>query len=93
MLTASMRRTAIPLLLLTLLVTPWAASASGPQTDSPRSARTIEEPSLLIRALSFLESLWSNTDCHINPWGQCAKEPASVQTKAGCNIDPWGRCL
>jgi hypothetical protein len=85
MLTASFRRKTLLLLLITALATPWAASAAGPQAESPRPVHAVEETSPIF---GRIWKLLAKAGCNIDPWGRC-----TPQTKEGCHIDPWGRCL
>jgi hypothetical protein len=51
--------------------------------------------SILDHLEHFLESIWSEIGCHIDPNGQCrAEEPGQSDTQGdiGCHIDPNGGC-
>jgi hypothetical protein len=90
MLTVSIRRKTLLLVLVTILVTPWA-SAAGQQFESPRSIQAVERAELdfFSRLWSFLRNAGSKAGCEIDPSGRCM--PPS-QIKEGCNIDPSGSC-
>jgi len=95
--TVSVRRKILLVLLVTVLVTPWA-SAAGPQAESPRSVRAVEPATLdfFSRIWSFLRRVGSKEGCDIDPSGRCANGPAQSpppQLKEGCGIDPLGRCM
>ena len=93
MLTASFRCT-IRLLLVAVLAFPWP-SAAGPRTEEPRPAR-VAEPAVMDvfdSVWSFLQSIWSKSDCYIDPNGVCDTDTAQLpQAKTGCYIDPFGQC-
>ena len=96
--TVSVRRTAslLVLLLAMILAPTWAASSSGPQVETPKSAYATEELSTFERAQRVLHSLWVKVGCQVYPWGRCPSLPADnppIQRKEGCHIDPWGRCI
>lgn len=101
MLAASFRRKTLLLLLVTALVTPWAASAAGPQADNPRPVHAVEQTVPIFgRLWSFVAKIGCHLDpngrctpqakegCKLDPWGRC-----TPQAKIGCKLDPWGRCL
>ena len=96
MLTASIRRKTLALLLLAMTFAASWASASGPRLiASPPSAQSVESAGweLFNRVLGFLRRGASKADCEINPNGRCVTKNPPSQSKTGCNIDPWGRCL
>jgi hypothetical protein len=80
------------LLVVFLLISPWASAASS-QPNRSWGAQTVEEtsPPLVGRFLSLLRGVWGKAGCNIDPLGRCISPPA--QTKAGCHPDPWGRCI
>lgn len=97
MLTASLRRKTLLLLLVAVLLTPWASAASL-QTIGPRPPHAVEShvPDFFSRIWSFLRNAGSKAGCRIDPNGLCADSPAQNPppvTKEGCRIDPDGRCL
>lgn len=82
-------RLKMPLLLLaTCLALPWPAVAA-PQKAATASAHS----AFLNRAWSFLQGLWADAGCWIDPNGLCATGNAQLTTDAGCGIDPGGRCI
>ena len=90
--TRSLRRKALPLLLCASLFASWA-SAAAPR--KPAAARPAPVSSgLLDRAWSFLQSLWGEEGCRLDPDGRCATRATEVQptTDTGCMLDPSGRC-
>ncbi|MBW8879742.1 MAG: hypothetical protein JF614_32825 [Acidobacteria bacterium] len=93
MFNVSIHSKAVLLVVLAVLVTPWA-SAAGQQSERPRSVRAVEPAALeLFSPLwSFLRRVGSKAGCHIDPSGRCVKVPAQ-NTEIGCNIDPSGRCI
>jgi hypothetical protein len=89
--TRSLRRKALPLLLCAALLASWASAATPKpraQTPAPASA------SLLDRAWSFLQGLWGEEGCRIDPDGRCATGTTQAQPSidTGCMLDPDGRC-
>lgn len=93
MLTASVRRKTLLILLVTALATPML-SAAGPQPESPRLMKTDESASLdiLNRLWTLLRKLGSKEGCNIDPNG-CTSQSPQPQPKEGCRIDPDGRCV
>jgi hypothetical protein len=93
MFTVSMRRKTLLLVLVMILVTPWA-SAAGQQVESPRSIQAVERAEL-----DFFSRLWNflrtgnKAGCNIDPSGRCTPQNPPPQTKAGCHIDPSGHCI
>jgi hypothetical protein len=94
--TRSLRNKVLPLLLCAGLLAPWASAATPrrvAQTAAPDSLP------LLDRAWSFLQSLWGEEGCMLDPSGRCAthttQAPAlrSLRGETGCMLDPSGRCL
>jgi hypothetical protein len=92
MLTASLRRKTLLLLLAAVLAAPWA-SAAGPRTETAQPAQAAEFAPLdvLERLWGLLRNAWTKEGCEINPNGHCTAQPP-VQTKEGCHIDPSGLC-
>jgi hypothetical protein len=92
MLTASLRRKTILLLLAAVLAAPWA-SVAGPRTEGDQPAQAVQPGALelLDRFWGFLRNTWNKDGCHIDPFGRCTPQPP-VQTKEGCNVDPNGNC-
>jgi len=98
MLTLSLRRKTLLLLLVGLLAMPWAVSSSPiRQAEWPQAVGAVEPA-----ALDFLSRLWSRfriiplsvetkAGCEVDPNGRCL--PSPLPSKAGCNVDPNGRCL
>jgi hypothetical protein len=94
MLTASVRRKTLLVLLVTVLATPWASAASL-QPVSPGALQAVGPAPLELfsRVWSFLRNAISEAGCNIDPNGCCMSQTSRLQTKEGCNIDPNGRCL
>jgi hypothetical protein len=92
MLSASIGRKILLLLVLIALITTPRASAAGPRPESPRSAQAVEDVPFLGNFWIFLRSVWGKEGCNIDPWGRCVKEPTQ-NPKIGCHIDPWGHCI
>jgi hypothetical protein len=96
MLTVSLRRKTLLLLLVAALVTPWASAAS-PLPESLRVGQVLESDPLVGPVWRLLRSAWTKEGCRLDPNGRCASQPAKnpppPQTKAGCRIDPNGFCL
>ncbi len=97
MTTLSLRRKTLFLLFVAVLVLPW------PSVAAPRRAlkTTASAPSTILdRAWSSLQRLWSDTGCWIDPSGRCLTgatqvvppAPPKASTNLGCWIDPNGRC-
>ncbi|HZF10034.1 MAG TPA: hypothetical protein VFE33_14690 [Thermoanaerobaculia bacterium] len=87
----ALRRSTLLLLLCAALATPWAATAA------PRNLRPAPTaaPAPLSRFWSFLQSLWGEEGCRMDPDGRCktaATQPAP-NTDTGCRMDPDGRCI
>ena len=82
MLTPSLLRKLLPILLVTFLVAPWTSAATPRPADDPKPARTLEA-----NPLEVFSRIWTFLRQRIDPPG------TATQTKAGCNIDPDGRCL
>jgi len=93
MLTASLRRKTLLLLLAAVLAAPWA-SAAGPRTETAQPAQAAESAPLdaLERLWGLLRNAWIKDGCHLDPFGRCTAQPP-VQTKEGCRLDPDGRCV
>lgn len=96
MLSTSLPRKVVVLLLLAILTVPFAAGAM-PDRDTPRRESTFLTADLLGRLWSVVQSAWSETACRIDPNGGCApgttEEPQpGPETDEGCHIDPDGRC-
>jgi hypothetical protein len=96
MLTATLRRTTILLLLMAFLAAPWA-SAAGIRSESPNPERVVELTSwdFLDGVWSFLQSVLSKSGCSANPDGLCTSDTTQPppQAKTGCHIDPTGQCV
>jgi hypothetical protein len=97
MLTVSLRRKIVLLLLVAVLATPWASAASL-LPESPRVAQALDSVPLVGSVWRMLRSVLHEAGCRIDPDGRCAtsppaKNPPPPQTKIGCMIDPNGRCL
>jgi hypothetical protein len=87
----ALRRTTLLLLLCIALATPWAATAA-PHNPRPAPAAA---PAPLSRFWSFLQSLWGEEGCMLDPSGRCktaAAQAPAPNTDTGCMIDPSGRC-
>jgi hypothetical protein len=96
MLTVSLRRKIVLLLLVAVLATPWASAASL-LPESPRVAQALDSISLVGSVWRLLRSAWNEAGCRIDPDGRCVKEgcmidPNGSRAKAGCRIDPNGLC-
>ncbi|HEV7507221.1 MAG TPA: hypothetical protein VGS07_20190 [Thermoanaerobaculia bacterium] len=92
MASASFRRKTVLLLLLAVLVAPWASAAGRPAGLPGPGAVSAPAPlDLFGSALRLLTRLWSKEGCRIDPSGRCA--PLSTPTSdTGCRIDPDGLC-
>ena len=96
MIRTGLHRKASLLLLVSVLVFPWTASA-GPHLGT---ARTLDiSPSTFLeeffgRAWTFLTGTRNKEGCHLDPSGLCApvKPQPAVQTDTGCHLDPSGGC-
>jgi hypothetical protein len=86
MLTVSLRRKIVLLLLVAVLATPWASAASL-LPESPRVAQALDSVPLVGSVWRLLRSVWNEEGCRIDPNGQCAS------MKEGCRLDPDGRCV
>jgi hypothetical protein len=94
MLTASVRRKTLLVLLVAILVTPWASAASL-HPVAPRSVQAVGPApplELFSYVWSFLRNSISEIGCNIDPNGVCTSQTPRPQTKEGCGIDPDGRC-
>ena len=91
MLTVSIRRNSLLLVLIAVLATPWAASAK-PNSENPRLGLLFDlaGPDLLARVRSFLGA-WPEEGWNIDPDRRCIEKAPPPQTKEGCDIDPNGR--
>jgi len=81
------RRKVVLLIVVAVLVTPWASAAMA-SPEGPRALQATPESAVLNlfgRIWSLLRGNGSKAGCHIDPSGLCIK--------AGCNIDPNGRCV
>lgn len=95
MLTVPLRRKILLLLLVAILITPWASAASLRQ-QSPRGEQAVESVPIFGQFWNLLRSVWEKEGCRLDPDGRCANAPAQnppLQPKAGCRIDPNGRCV
>lgn len=94
MFNVSCRRNIVLLVLVAVLVTPWASAAIS-LPESPRTVQASEPVALDLfsRIWSFLRRVDSKAGCHIDPDGRCTDQKPTLQTKAGCHIDPSGRCI
>ena len=94
MLTASIRRKTVLLLLFAVLVTPWDVRAE-PNPKNPRSGRIVDlvDSYSFDRLWSLLLGAWAKEGCNIDPNGRCVTQGPAQQTKEGCGIDPDGRPL
>ncbi len=92
MLTNSLRRKTILLVLIAVLASPWV-SAAEVRLESREALKAGETAplELLGRLWSFLRNAWSKSACSIDPSGLCPAQP-SVQSKSACSIDPNGLC-
>lgn len=94
----SFHRRALPLLLCAGLLTLGASAAPAQKARASRAA-TPAAFSLLDQAWSFLQSLWTDTGCRIDPDGRCLTGTTQVPPlrnlwgAEGCRLDPDGRCL
>jgi hypothetical protein len=86
----SLRRKALLLLLAAFLALPWPSAAAPRQAPN---ATTLAPSTLWNHAWSFLQSLWSEAGCIIDPGGRCAAGASKPTTDTGCGIDPGGRCI
>jgi hypothetical protein len=68
--TRSLRRKALPLLLCAGLLAPWA-SAATPRKPRPAQTPAPASSNLLDRTWSFLQSLWGDEGCMLDPDGRC----------------------
>lgn len=88
------RRKVGVLLLVAVLLAPWAAAAepgTGAEHQGSRSPWA-----LLAQLWSVVTALWSNNGCSMVPYGVCgdgstAPEPTE-NLNNGCSVDPFGRC-
>ena len=96
MATFSFRNKTLLLLFATTLALSAASPAAPRRVQAPRAA-SLAPLSLLDRAWSALQSLWSETGCMLDPSGRCltgapqAPQPAP-HLDEGCMLDPSGRC-
>ena len=86
--TFSLRRTIFLLLLAACLALPWPAAAA-PRKEAPASAHS----AFLSQAWSFLQGLWADAGCWIDPDGRCVTGNTQPATDTGCGLDPGGRCV
>jgi hypothetical protein len=97
MLRTALRRTAVALVLGTLLNAASPAPAAPRQKNTPAAdkAPTAAAPGLLAAILGVLDRIWAPTGCDIDPHGGCAAStadapPAPDHQDNGCYIDPHG---
>jgi hypothetical protein len=79
------RRIAVLFLLAVFLGAPWAAA-------EPRVDRAAASPQLLVQLWSWLNALWGEEGCMLDPSGRCGKTSAPSHLDIGCGIDTDGRC-
>jgi hypothetical protein len=96
MLTVSLRRKTVLLLLVAVLATPWASAASL-QPEGPRVTQALDSVPLFGPVWRMLQNAWAKAGCMIDPDGRCVKEGCMIDpdgrcAKAGCRLDPDGRC-
>jgi hypothetical protein len=84
MIQSSAVRKIVLVLVLSLLIAPWA-SAAGTKTEISESFESGLQ-GLLIEAWSFVSDLWGDEGCHIDPDGRCNR----AEVDEGCHIDPSG---
>lgn len=86
---SSLWKAAFVFLLVLVLATP-AARAVDLQPSEARTSRN-----LLGQVWDFLERLWAEHGCVLDPDGLCLPDSAtsSITGEHGCVIDPNGRCL
>lgn len=94
MLSTSLPRKVVALLLLAILTVPLVATA-GPGRETPRRESAFLASDLLGRFWGFLQSAWSEEGCRINPNGDCApgtnqESQPGAETDEGHMIDPNG---
>jgi hypothetical protein len=80
-------RKIVLVLVLSLLIAPWA-SAAGTKTEISESFESGLQ-GLLVEAWSFIAILWGDEGCHIDPNGRCEQQTAPL-SDTGCHIDPNG---
>ena len=94
MLSTSLPRKVVVLLLLAILTVPFAAAA-GPDRDTPRRVSTFLTGDLVGRLWSVVQSVWSASGCRIDLSGGCApgtnqESQPGAETDTGHMIDPNG---
>lgn len=93
MLTVSIRRKILLLLLASVLVAPWASAAALKPESSRAKFRAVEPAAeFLNRLWGFLRRVGSKEGCDIDPDGRCAPRPSPTRAGVGCDIDPDGSC-
>jgi hypothetical protein len=78
-------RIVVVCLLVTFLGAPWAAAEPGEEYGA-------SSPQLLDELWGWLDSLWGEAGCIIDPSGRCGEAPSPIYQEEGCIIDPDGRC-
>jgi len=92
--TASLRRKTLLLLLAACLALPWPAAAAPRRgTKTVASATSPLWNGAWSALQGFLQSLWGEEGCDIDPDGRCAPRAGRPTAHTGCDIDPDGRCV
>jgi len=92
MLSATLRRHALLLLVLSLFATAGGASPAA-KDNGPVKGAEPAPTSFYGRAWHLLRALWANEGCHVDPNGGCGPAPAvTAPADTGCDVDPNGRC-
>lgn len=84
----SFRRTAVALVLGSILVSSWV-SASEVRGHAGHPTATREMPGLFGQILGMFAGFLTKAGCSADPFGHCAGQPTADN---GCSLDPNGRC-
>lgn len=80
------------IIVLALCGLPVNAVEPGNQTE-------VHEPTFWASLGEWLQGLWADVGCSLDPDGRCVEQPrtnsapADSEAEVGCSLDPSGRCL
>jgi hypothetical protein len=87
-------RIIVALVLVTFLMSPWAAAAEPRSTVEPGGPLRVATLPLdfMIRLWNFVDRAFTKTICSLDLHGGCTSTAPTVQEDTGCGIDPNGGC-
>ncbi len=82
------------LLLVAVLLAPWAAAADPGARAEQQGTRA--PWGLLAQLWNAVAALWDDNGCGVDPYGECGTTSAPPEPTqngdAGCSVDPYGGC-